>query len=68
MAQIEKRLHYSRKTSAVGLSKHVQIKALSPVPFPGKVDYLLQYLGYICPETGWGYKSKGKNQNLTKLI
>ena len=34
-------------------------------PFPKKCDYYLQYLGYVCQETGQRHKSKGQNQNLT---
>ena len=39
MADIEKTNLWQEKTLAIGLSKYVKIKALSPVSFPGKIDY-----------------------------
>ena len=40
------------KTSAIRLPKYVKIKAFSPLTFPEKDDYYLQYLDYFCQETG----------------
>ena len=40
MAEVEKIKYTYRKTSVIGLSKYVKIKALSPLPLPEKYDYL----------------------------
>ena len=37
------------KTLPYGLSKYVKIKALSPLPFPGKVRLLLSTFGLFLP-------------------
>ena len=45
MAEIEKDRQYLGKNSAIGLSKYVKSKALSPLPFPGKTQLSFAIFG-----------------------
>ena len=49
MAEIERNVNFSGKTSAIGLSKHDRIKTLSPLPFPKKKknDFSSTFV-YLC--------------------
>ena len=58
MFEIEKNKQQCRKTSGIRLSKHVKIKALSPCPFPGKIQLLFAIFGLFLP--GNSVESQGK--------
>ena len=70
MTKIEKNKQLCRETSVFGLSKYVKIKALSPVPFPGKIQLLFAVFELVLPvnRSKVTIKSKGYHQNLTNPI
>ena len=56
-----------RKTLAIELSKYLKIKALSPLPFPGKNTISFCSISAVfCEKKGHGHMFKGRNQNLTQ--
>ena len=58
MAEIEKDKQQWGKASAIGLSKYVKIKALSPLLFSGKTRLLFAILGLFLPGNRVGSQIK----------
>ena len=56
------------KTSAIGLTKCVKIKALSPLPFPGKTRLLLAICGVLLSENRVGSQIKGLESKCDKIL
>ena len=57
-----------KKASTIGLSNFVKIKALSPLPFPGKIWLLFALFGLFLAAKGRGHNWKVPNQHLTYPI
>ena len=54
--EIEKTKYCRGQNLAIGLSKYRKIKALSPLNFQEKYDYILLYFGYFLPKGGaWSH-------------
>ena len=54
--EIEKTKYCRGQNLAIGLSKYRKIKALSPLNFQEKYDYILLYFGYFLPKRGaWSH-------------
>ena len=56
------------KTSAIGLTKCVKIRALSPLPFPGKTRLLLTICGVLLSENRVGSQIKGLESKCDKIL
>ena len=69
IVEIGNNKHCCGETSAVGPSKCVKIKALSPLPFPGKMRLLFTIFGLFLPGSRAGSQVKGlENLSLRKAI
>ena len=59
---------FSWKISAIGLTKCVKIKALSPLLFPGKTRLLLAIFGILLSENRVGSQIKGLESKCDKIL
>ena len=58
--------NHGRKTSTVGLSKYVKMKALSPLSFPGKIRLLFPIFRLFLPGNRAGSEVKGLESKFDK--
>ena len=67
IAEVKKNMHQCRKTSAIGPSKYVKIKALSPLLFPSKIQSLFGVFGLFLSVSRAGSQVRGLESKVCKV-